>query len=117
MSNQEPIGILQTSFTVSFTFTSKPTEEMRQRLKQAGYLFDFAPIEVAARFADIFPIGPASASARQREITLGLNWYPMQHSLKLQLDASYLGDEAIASDGNRAPTERFQARLQLQAYF
>ena len=40
MSNQEPIGILQTSFTVSLTFTSKPTEEMRQRLKQAGYLFD-----------------------------------------------------------------------------
>jgi len=96
------------------------TERARDALGwfvQAGYLFDFAPIELAARFADIFPLGPQSASTRQREITVGFNWYPMRHDLKLQLDASYLGDESIASDGTRTPTEELRARLQVQAYF
>jgi phosphate-selective porin OprO and OprP len=96
------------------------TERARNALGwfvQAGYLFGFAPVELAARFADIHPLGILSGTSRQREITVGLSWYPMEHNLKLQLDASYLGDETIASDGTRTPTERFQARLQVQAYF
>ena len=40
MSNQEPIGIIQSSYTLSITFTSKPSDAMRQRLKAAGYQFD-----------------------------------------------------------------------------
>jgi hypothetical protein len=35
-----PIGIIQTSYTVSVTFTDKPSPEQRAKLKSAGYLFD-----------------------------------------------------------------------------
>jgi hypothetical protein len=34
------IGIIQTSYTVSFTFTDKPSAEQRAKLKAAGYLYD-----------------------------------------------------------------------------
>lgn len=86
---------------------------------QAGYLFDFAPVEIAARFADIVPVhaGPIlSAVHPSREITVGLSWYPMGHDLKLQLDGSYLATER-SSMGVTTTQERFQARLQAQAYF
>ncbi len=83
---------------------------------QAGYLFDFAPIEIAARFADIYPIGPTTANVAQREVTVGLNWYPMGHDLKLQLDGSYLATDRT-SMGVTTTQERFQVRLQAQAYF
>lgn len=82
---------------------------------QAGYLFDFAPIEIAARFADIYPLGPSAVSA-SREVTVGLSWYPMGHDLKLQLDGSYLASER-QSMGVTTVTERFQGRLQAQAFF
>jgi len=83
---------------------------------QAGYLFDFAPIEIAARYADIVRIGEISALSPQREVTVGLSWYAMGHDLKLQLDGSYLANEASAL-GIIATQERFQARLQMQAFF
>jgi hypothetical protein len=83
---------------------------------QAGYLFDFAPVEIAARVADIYPNGPTSAVHASREVTLGFNWYPMGHDLKLQLDGSYLASERV-SGGVTTLQERFQARLQAQAYF
>ncbi len=83
---------------------------------QAGYLFDFAPVEIAARVADIYPQGPASAVRASREVTVGLSWYPMGHDLKLQLDGSYLST-AGERMGVATLTERFQARLQVQAYF
>lgn len=83
---------------------------------QAGYLFGFAPIELAARYADVLPLGPQSTVRRSREVTLGLNWYVMGHDLKLQLDGSYLSHEPTG--GVAAPLEeRFQARLQVQAHF
>ncbi len=83
---------------------------------QAGYVFDFAPVEIAARFADVYPIGPTSAVHASREVTVGLNWYPMGHDLKLQLDGSYLSSERVTG-GITTLQERFQARLQAQAYF
>jgi hypothetical protein len=83
---------------------------------QAGYLFDFAPVEIAARFADIYRIGEISALGPQREITVGFNWYPMGHDLKLQLDGSYLANE-VSAGGTTSTQERFQMRLQTQAYF
>ncbi|WP_435008062.1 hypothetical protein P12x_005331 [Tundrisphaera lichenicola] len=40
-NNELPtVGIIQTSYTVSVTFTDKPTAEQRAKLKSAGYLFD-----------------------------------------------------------------------------
>ena len=40
-TNEQPaVGIIQTSYTVSITFTDKPTLEQRAELKAAGYLFD-----------------------------------------------------------------------------
>jgi hypothetical protein len=85
---------------------------------QAGYLFDFAPVEIAARVAEIYPVGPADQTANHfaREVTVGFNWYPMGHDLKLQLDGSYLVNERV-SMGTSRMEERFQARLQAQAYF
>ena len=83
---------------------------------QAGYLFDFAPIEIAARYADIVPTGEISALGPQRELTLGFSWYPMGHDLKLQLDGSYLANE-VSVMGFAVTQERAQGRLQVQAYF
>lgn len=81
---------------------------------QAGYLFDFAPIEIAARYADIVRTGEISALGPQRELTLGFSWYVMGHDLKLQLDGSYLANEVSGVVGTQ---ERAQGRLQMQAYF
>lgn len=82
---------------------------------QAGYLFE-PMIEVAARYAEIVPVTspelPVTSVRGRREITLGLNWYPLEHNLKLQFDWSHISDPAgDFGDG----THRF--RLQMQAYF
>jgi hypothetical protein len=37
---EQPIGIIQSSYTVSVTFTAKPDEQTRQKLKAAGSLYD-----------------------------------------------------------------------------
>lgn len=39
-TQDQPVGVVQTSYTVSFTFTEKPSAEKRQRLKDAGYSYD-----------------------------------------------------------------------------
>lgn len=39
-SNDQTVGIIQTSYTVSVTFTVKPSAEQRAALKTAGYLYD-----------------------------------------------------------------------------
>lgn len=39
-SNEAAVAIIQTSYTVSVTYTEKPTAEQRAELKAAGYLFD-----------------------------------------------------------------------------
>ncbi len=39
-ANDQAVGIIQTSYTVSITFTVKPSAEQRAALKSAGYLFD-----------------------------------------------------------------------------
>jgi hypothetical protein len=39
--NEQPaVGIIQTSYTVSVTYTDRPSPEQRANLKAAGYLFD-----------------------------------------------------------------------------
>lgn len=93
---------------------------------QAGYMFE-PMIEVAARYSEIIPLtssdvpnvvgcassSPAPGTVRAcREMTLGLNWYPIEHNLKLQFDYTHISD----------PTEEFvegshRFRLQMQAYF
>jgi phosphate-selective porin OprO and OprP len=82
---------------------------------QAGYLFE-PMIEIAGRYSEIVPVTsadlPATSVPARREITLGLNWYPMEHSLKLQFDWSHISDPTGAFE---AGTHRF--RLQMQAYF
>lgn len=39
-TNELPIGVIRTSYTVAITFTAKPSEQLRQRLKNAGYKFE-----------------------------------------------------------------------------
>ncbi|MDG3006440.1 hypothetical protein [Paludisphaera mucosa] len=39
-ASTDAVGIIQTSYTVSITFTAKPSLEQRAELKSAGYLFD-----------------------------------------------------------------------------
>ena len=39
-TTSEAIGIVQTSYTVSITFTAKPSDEQRRKLKASGFLFD-----------------------------------------------------------------------------
>jgi hypothetical protein len=39
-TTEQPIGVIQSSYTVSITFTAKPSVEFRQKLKAAGYLYD-----------------------------------------------------------------------------
>lgn len=78
---------------------------------QAGYIFSAeVPVELAARFADIHPIGAITAVTPLREMTLGLNYYPIRHDLKIQLDYSYLAPERF-EDGHH------RIRLQAQAFF
>jgi hypothetical protein len=38
--SDQPIGVIRTSYTVSVTFTAKPSEELRTKLKSAGYRFE-----------------------------------------------------------------------------
>jgi hypothetical protein len=40
MNNSEAVAIIRQSITVSLTFTAKPAEATRQRLKDAGYKFE-----------------------------------------------------------------------------
>lgn len=40
MSNSNPVAIVRQSVTVSLTFTDKPDEATRQRLKSSGYKFE-----------------------------------------------------------------------------
>ena len=37
---EQHIGVIRSSYTVSITFTAKPSEELRKRLKAAGYKFE-----------------------------------------------------------------------------
>jgi phosphate-selective porin OprO/OprP len=78
---------------------------------QAGYLFSReVPFELAARFADIHPVGAVTAIRPQREMTLGMSYYFIGHSLKVQLDYGYLHFERFEDGVHRV-------RLQTQAFF
>lgn len=53
-SQEQHIGVVQTSYTVAITFTQKPDLETRQKLKAAGYLYDkgrWYRNETGSRFA------------------------------------------------------------------
>ncbi len=39
-ATEQPIGIVQSSYTVSITFSARPDDELRRKLKAAGFLFD-----------------------------------------------------------------------------
>jgi phosphate-selective porin OprO and OprP len=103
------------------------TEEARNGLGwmlQVGYLFSSeVPIEIAARWAEVRPIGPddgmggmITALSPRREIVIGASWYPMRHDLKLQFDYSLLSSSTELNDAvMRDTAHRF--RLQMQAYF
>lgn len=103
------------------------TEEARNGIGwmiQAGYLFSReVPLEVAARWAEVRPIGPEdgmggmiTALSPRREIVVGASWYPIEHALKLQFDYSILSSSTeFDDDAMRESAHRF--RLQMQAYF
>ncbi len=68
-------------------------------------------VQVTARVGEFAPIGETDPKLlRSRELGAGLNYYFMDHNLKLQADYFYLHG-SILSEGHH------QARLQMQAYF
>jgi hypothetical protein len=80
-------------------------------MAQAGYLFGPAPVEIAARYSEVFPLGEQTALAARREVTAGMSWYPMKHDLKLQGDYTW-----ISLPGEDAPSQH-QVRVQTQVAF
>jgi hypothetical protein len=65
MSNSEAIGVIRTSYTVSVTFTNKPDEATRARLKSAGYKFEngnWFRNQTEGKLATLEDIGQLSAA-------------------------------------------------------
>jgi hypothetical protein len=78
---------------------------------QVGY----APVknfDVSARWGQLRPLGETDPSFRhQRELGVGVGWYPMKHDLKLQSDFFWL------PVGERFDVGSYQVRAQLQLAF
>lgn len=78
---------------------------------QAG----FVPVphfEVSARWGQLRPLAGTDPSLKhQRELGVGVGWYPMRHDLKLQTDFFWL------PVGERFEVGTFQLRAQLQLSF
>jgi len=76
---------------------------------QAGYFIVPKHFEVAARASQIFFDGPSN---NKSEFSAGLNYYFIDHDLKIQADYSYLPEQATAGT-----VKNHRARLQFQAWF
>lgn len=79
-------------------------------MAQAGYLLKPAPVEFAARYAQVIPMGDVTSLTDRREITAGMSWYILKHDLKVQGDYTY-----ITTTTDAAP--QHQARVQAQVAF
>lgn len=78
---------------------------------QAGYL-PVEAFEVSARWGQLRPFtGTDPSFKHQRELGVGLGWYPKQHNLKLQTDLFWL------PVGERFDVGSWQVRAQLQLAF
>ncbi|MBL4683536.1 MAG: hypothetical protein JKY37_03015, partial [Nannocystaceae bacterium] len=77
----------------------------------AGYLIPRLPLEFAARYSQVNPLGDATSLSRKDEVGGGTSYYFAGHPLKLQLDyfAQY-------GDGQLKHSDHI-IRLQLQAAF
>ncbi len=88
------------------------TERARDGLggmAQVGYLVPRVPFEIAARWAELFPLGDDSAMTARRELTGGVGYYFLKQDLKLQADYGRLTSES-------APGQH-QIRAQAQVAF
>ena len=68
-----------------------PVEAARNGLgwyAQAGYMIPRAPVELAARYSQIYALGPADTTSTgdRQELGGGLSWYVAGHPFKLQAD-------------------------------
>lgn len=77
-------------------------------VSQAGYLLPGKDIEIAARYAEIQPLGASSLPAHH-EAGPGVSWYFHQHAWKLQADVNQLWDDAGIEEG----TQRVRVQAQL----
>lgn len=78
---------------------------------QAGYV-PLEAFEVSARWGQLRPFTGTDPSFRhQRELGVGVGWYPKQHNLKLQSDVFWL------PVGERFDVGSWQVRAQLQLAF
>jgi hypothetical protein len=77
---------------------------------QAGYLFPGPAVELAARYADVLPLGDVTSLTRKRELTAGLSWYVLGHDLKVQADYGWLTGDVFREG-------QHQVRLQTQVAF
>lgn len=78
---------------------------------QAGFV-PVPTFEVSARWGQLRPLtGTDPSFAHQRELGLGVGWYPKRHELKLQGDVFWL------PVGERFDVGTVQARVQLQLAF
>lgn len=78
---------------------------------QAGFS-PVASFEVSARWAQLRPLpGTDPALQHQRELGVGVGWFPLKHDLKLQTDFFWL------PVGERFEVGSFQLRAQLQLAF
>jgi hypothetical protein len=77
---------------------------------EPGYVVPVIPLQIVTRFSRVAPLGTSSL-ARASEAGAGLNYYFVDHAMKLQADVFHLWEGTDFSAGE----DRF--RLQLQAAF
>lgn len=75
---------------------------------QAGYLLPDLPIEIAARYGTVQPLGPQSGMSERNELGLAVSYYFGQHPFKVQVDCFRLWRD-------RFDTGDMRLRIQLQA--
>ncbi|MCA9693946.1 MAG: hypothetical protein KC636_30440, partial [Myxococcales bacterium] len=78
---------------------------------QAGYLIPRLPLELAARYSVIAPLGADTSAPRRDEAGGGLSFYIAGHPVKLQLDYFARFDDRLIRAVDHI------VRLQLQASF
>ncbi|MCX8071720.1 MAG: OprO/OprP family phosphate-selective porin [Candidatus Binatia bacterium] len=77
---------------------------------QAGYFVIPSTLELAIRYAQVNPDGPAN---RQEEYRVGVGWFIWQHALKLQADVGSL----VYEQAKGPKREDLELRTQLQVIF
>lgn len=82
---------------------------------QAGIVLPETPVELAARYGFVRPLGAASAAAERSELGGGVNVYIHRHAFKLQLDYFHLWDDSPGElyDGNSTAFERGEERVRV----